>query len=136
VGSKSTISAHFCPFGSLDKGPKPLPLAVAAPHQVRVDPQRELGIGVAELGHDARKILAASGEDRGECVAELVRGEPLGQGRQAALGEELVGALGNRLHYPLANVVLVTPPASRSCEESFLGTERAETGFVDHELVA
>jgi hypothetical protein len=40
-------AAHCCPISALHEGLQALSLAVAAAHQVRVDAQRELPIGVA-----------------------------------------------------------------------------------------
>jgi hypothetical protein len=47
---------------------------------VAADAQRESGVGVAELVHDAARINAEGDEDRGEGVAQLV-------GRQAAMAK-------------------------------------------------
>jgi hypothetical protein len=38
-----------------------------------VDADGESGVGVAEGGHDGRRVPAERDEDRGECVPELVR---------------------------------------------------------------
>jgi hypothetical protein len=44
-----------------------------------LDAERERRVGVAECGHDVRRILAAGERDGGERVAELVRGHADGQ---------------------------------------------------------
>jgi|SRR5215217_9014606 len=43
-----------------------------APEQVRVDPQRGLWVGVADLRHDVARRCSRFEEERDECVAQSV----------------------------------------------------------------
>jgi hypothetical protein len=70
---------------------EPLLVALVAAHSVRVHAEREARVGVAELSHDVRRVLAADVEDRRERMAELVRAHALRQRRLTALHKQLVG---------------------------------------------
>ncbi len=84
----STVSAWgiggilpiHCPNVALDERLESLSLLLAPAHHVRVDPQRERRVGVPELLHHVRRVLADRHQDRGERMPEVVRGDPKRQG--------------------------------------------------------
>src|SRR6478672_7395435 len=73
LGRRRRVNVAYA--GALHQRPQPRPLRRVPPHEVRIDPQRELRVRVPELGHDRGRVLAAGDEDRGEGVAELVGGD-------------------------------------------------------------
>ena len=107
-----------------------------AAHDVGVDAQGELGVGVAELGHDRGGVLAAGDEDRGEGVAQLVRRHALGQRCLPAPLEELVGAVDGGGEDAVAQVVLVAGAAGAGGEDEVVGAGAVGAGLVGGELVA
>ena len=56
-------------------------------HHVRVDPQGEPGISVADLGHYRDRILSAGDQHRRERVSQLVSGERFREGN-LSIGDE------------------------------------------------
>jgi hypothetical protein len=89
----------------LDERLEPLTFLLAAPHHVRVDPQRERRIGMPELLHHIGRVLADRHQDRGERVPQLVRADPKGQGLQAVLLDQPVRVGHHRVDDILAQVV-------------------------------
>ena len=89
------------------RGSEALFVAVVAAHRVGVDAKGEARVGVAELGHDVGRVLAADIEDRGEGVAELVSRDAVRERGVAAAGEQLLRGGDDRPDDALAGVVLV-----------------------------
>ncbi len=69
-------------------------------------------------------------------MAELVRGQALGQRRLPALLEELVGAVDGGGEDAVAQVVLVADAAGAGGEDEVVGAGAVGAGLVGGELVA
>jgi hypothetical protein len=104
---RNAAGAQWCPIAALDEGSEAVFVALVAAHRVGVDAEREAGIGVAQLGHDVGRVLAAHIEDRREGVAELVGGDAVWERGMAAVGEQLLGGRDDGADDALAGVVLV-----------------------------
>ena len=117
----------WCPITAFDERLEAVPVARVATHRVGVDAQCESRVGVSELAHDGRRVLAAHVEDGGEGVAQLVRGDTPGERGLAAFGEQLVGALDHRADDTLASVVLV---ARRALEVGKTRSSGFATGWL------
>ncbi|HEV2998342.1 MAG TPA: hypothetical protein VGX16_04495 [Solirubrobacteraceae bacterium] len=104
-----------------------------AAHPVAVDAQREAGVGVAELVHDGAGIDAEGDEDRGEGVAELVRGQTLRERYILGVGEAFVRALDGSGEGAVADVARVQRPAAVGAEDEVVGAGFLARGLVSGE---
>jgi hypothetical protein len=103
--------AQWCPMASVDECLQGLLVARVAAHRVGVHTQGERRVGVPELPHHVRRVLAAHEQDRGERVAQLVRGHAGRERLAGAPGEQRVGVRDDRPDDAFAGVVLVAAAA-------------------------
>lgn len=111
------------PICGHDKRVKAVPGVALAAQDVGVDAERDLRIGVAELGHHVGHSRPSLEQQGGEGVAQRVRREGLGQRRYvSSLRDELrVGALRGGEENPSADVVAVVGRSAPGAEHEVGG---------------
>ena len=125
---EESSSARWCPFAVPDERLQAVSLAGPAAHDVGVDPEGQVRVGVAKLAHHMRGVIAACDEDRRERVAQLVGGDSGRQGQLAACDQQLVGALDDGAHHSLAEVVLGASATGLGREDGIVDANRLTAG--------